>query len=129
MEHIDWFKKAISDPSICIYIFEVDSKVVSKSDYSQEEIYVPIGQIRFKIDEELKSAEIGYSIDAQYRGYGFGKKLLNYAEKKFIHEHPQVERLTAKVKNSNEVSEKAFIGNSYFCEYKCFEKRVSCCEI
>jgi len=60
-QHRNWFAKKLSDPGVRIYIMEVDGR--------------PVGQVRYEKDTD-GSWLIDYSIDAQYRGRGYGTQIL-----------------------------------------------------
>lgn len=65
--HHYWLTKALNDDSVWIYITEVDG--------------VPVGQGRIErgwkaISPKMDTAMIGYSIDKQERGKGYGKQLV-----------------------------------------------------
>lgn len=96
-EHIKWFEKIMDDCNVIQWIFQEDGK--------------PIGQIRFSINGE--TAEVGYSICAEYRGRGMGTLMLQMAAEKIHEENPKIKKIIAKVKTGNEVSRKAFLSNGY----------------
>lgn len=106
-EHRQWFLKLLKDTSRKQYIYMADQ--------------VPVGQIRAAIYE--KKAEISYSISREWRGQGYGKKMLALFQKQLLKDEPGVSILTAKVKKGNVSSEKAFIKAGYQARYTVFELR------
>ena len=63
-EHRTWFERMMIDPNVDIFILMVDD--------------APIGQVRLVFDGGQRL--IDYSIDAAYRGQGFGKLILKMVE-------------------------------------------------
>jgi len=59
--HCKWFQQKLDEKNSCIFI------ILGRND-------VPVGQIRFDID--FKSAEISYTVDPGFRGYGLGKEII-----------------------------------------------------
>lgn len=104
-EHQKWFLELIRDASRKQYIYMVDK--------------VPAGQIRVELDKER--AEIGYSVCAEYRGCGYGKRMLALLPGQLKKDAPGVQILTAKVKEGNLASEGVFTKNGYRRIYTVFE--------
>ena len=67
---------------------------------------VPVGQIRFDIEEN--KAKISYSLDANYRGKGLGRFLLKGGMKKVKEDLPAVEQIIGYVKSDNHASVNVF---------------------
>ena len=65
-------------------------------------------------------AEIGYSIAADFRGRGYGHKILQLINQKVHDELPQIKQLVAKVKPENTASKKLFENEGYEMKYTCF---------
>ena len=86
--HKDWFNKMMDDPSVFQFILMDEN--------------TPVGQIRLNINGE--DAEIGYSVASEYRGRGYGHKLLQLLVCLVKEDYPQIKRLIAKVKPENSVS-------------------------
>ncbi|WP_375580227.1 GNAT family N-acetyltransferase [Marivirga tractuosa] len=85
--HKKWFEKKLKDKNCKIFIF-----------YEQD---TPVGQMRLdKINSEWF---IDYSISKEYRGRGYGTKMVN-AIKDSVNESP----LVAEVKSDNKASAKTF---------------------
>lgn len=83
----------------------------------------PVGQIRLNV--EGNDAEIGYSIAPEYRGRGYGRRLLQLAEEKVRSEYPAIHRLTGKVKPGNAASSGAFEKEGFDTAYICYTKEMS----
>lgn len=81
-------------------------KDVSEIQYILMEGTDPAGQIRFSVRGD--EAEIGYSIDSEKRGRGYGEKMILLATEKMRADHPEVKRFTAKVKPDNPASARCF---------------------
>ena len=60
-KHVSWFRRKIDDPNSVIFILEKDN--------------YPIGQIRYERREE-DFWDIDFFIDPNFRGLGFGKKII-----------------------------------------------------
>ena len=91
--HVEWFQQKLKDPH-CLFFIAIDSKGV------------PIGQVRFDITNS--EAIISVSIAKEFRGKGFGTKLIQIASKQiFVNSHISV--IHAYVKQSNKASVRAFI--------------------
>ena len=86
-QHKIWFENHMKD----IYIFLCDDK--------------PIGQLRLEINGE--EAAISYSIAKEYRGCGYGKKIIEASEE-IAKQYDNVVFLEALVKDDNEYSNKIF---------------------
>lgn len=110
-EHFDWFKDKISDPRYYFYIFHNEKN--------------NIGQVRIqKIDN--KNSIIGVSIDENFRGYGYGAKILEIACNDHLRKIPDI-IINAYIKQENKISklifEKAgfnFLQNTIYNNFNCF---------
>ena len=103
-DHKKWFSRMISDDSVLQYIMMENE--------------IPVGQIRLNLEAE--KAEIGYSIAAEYRGRGYGHKILQLIKGEIRNKHPEIRKLVARVKPDNEASNRLFISEGYtpdFTEY------------
>lgn len=94
-------------------------KDVSEIQYILMEGTDPAGQIRFSVRGD--EAEIGYSIDSEKRGRGYGEKMILLATEKMRADHPEVKRFTAKVKPDNPASARCFHKNGFRETSKQFE--------
>ena len=84
-EHFDWFKDKVSDPRYYFYIFHNEKN--------------NIGQVRIqKIDN--KNSIIGVSIDENFRGYGYGAKILEIACNDHLRKIPDI-IINAYIKQEN----------------------------
>lgn len=80
--HVTWFGKMMSDPSVLQYILLDDDS--------------PVGQIRLNVHGS--DAEIRYSIGTEFRGKGYGHMILKLIKEKIIKKHAEIINLIAKVK-------------------------------
>ena len=103
-DHQKWFNRIMTDPSVIQFILEDEEK--------------PIGQIRLTIQRDI--AEIGYSIAPEFRGRGYGHKILQLVLEETRKNYPQIKKLTAKVKPCNTVSGKLFESEGYTLAYSCY---------
>lgn len=97
--HVDWYTKKLNDKNSYLYIIE--------------EEYKPMGQVRFDVDSVAGKAEIGYSVDADHRGSGFGGKLIDKGIIEFQNDNKNISYLIAKVKEKNIASGKIFVNNGF----------------
>lgn len=102
--HVIWFNKMMENPSVLQYILEYDS--------------LPVGQIRLNVNED--NAEIGYSIASEYRGKGFGHRILQLVKEILKKTHPEIHTLVAKVKPDNDASNKLFQKENFKTDYICY---------
>ena len=102
--HVKWFDKMMEDPAILQFILIDDD--------------TPVGQIRLNVDGE--EAEIGYSIGSEFRGQGYGHRILQLIAEEFDTEYPCVKTLIAKVKPENIASKKLFESEGYEMKYSCY---------
>lgn len=107
-EHKKWFSKLINDTNQVQYIFMKDD--------------IPIGQIRFTIEDE--KAYIDYSIAPEMRGKGYGKNMLSLACKIISDHFHSVKVLVGQVKKGNIASEKCFEDCGYNEVFKQFELKL-----
>ena len=103
-DHVKWFHHVMEDKNAIQYIMMDDD--------------IPVGQIRLNIDGE--EAEIGYSIAANFRGRGYGHKILQLIVQKVQEGQPQIKKLIAKVKPENGASKKLFESEGYEMKYSCY---------
>lgn len=100
-KHVDWFSQMLNNKAVLQYIM-MDGDL-------------PVGQIRLNIDNE--SAEIGYSIASEYRGQGYGHKILQLIAEETRKNHPEIRKLIAKVKPENSSSNRLFTSEGYTLDY------------
>lgn len=84
---------------------------------------IPIGQAKVRIERDI--AEIGYSIAQEYRGNGYGSKLLIDLKKQVIIDFPSITKIIGRVKDNNISSKKAFTSAGYNCDYLMFSYDIS----
>ena len=103
-DHVKWFKHIMEDDRVLQFIMMDDE--------------TPVGQIRLNLEDE--EAEIGYSIAAEFRGKGYGHRILQLVAQKIQTEYPQIKKLIAKVKPENIASKKLFESEGYEMKYSCY---------
>lgn len=106
--HKKWFAARMEDVNTIMYLMICEEK--------------PVGQIRLTVDQ--KQAVIDYSIAKEYRGKGYGKKMLSLLEKNIKEEYPQIKTLVAEVKSGNEASKNAFLKSDFKESYVTYEKEI-----
>ncbi|WP_048592110.1 GNAT family N-acetyltransferase [Clostridium massiliodielmoense] len=98
-EHVDWFLKVLENGNVLFFIMEVDNK--------------SIGQIRINIDANI--GIISYSIYKEFRGKGFGEKIIQLVEEQ-ISNLKIINKIVAYVKKDNTSSNKIFTKLNYLKE-------------
>lgn len=96
-DHRAWYQKLLTDKSRKLYVFYRDGE--------------PIGMIRYDITDAC--ARISYSIAKNFRHRGYGRTMVNQAEKMLQIENPQIQLITAEVKPDNTASMRIFEGLGY----------------
>ena len=107
-EHKKWFRRMMEDPREIQYILMSDG--------------VPAGQVRISCNGG--TAEINYSISADFRGRGYGEKLIQLVRQEVVRDYPEIRTLIGKVKPGNVASEKCFSRNEFKITYSCFEYEI-----
>lgn len=102
--HVAWFNKMMDDVSILQFIL-MDADI-------------PVGQIRLNVKDD--EAEIGYSIGSEFRGKGYGHKILQLIADRITNDYPYIKTLVAKVKPDNIASNKLFESEGYEMKYSCY---------
>jgi UDP-2,4-diacetamido-2,4,6-trideoxy-beta-L-altropyranose hydrolase len=92
-QHVQWFAAKQKDPN-CVFYFALN------------EAETPLGQVRYDIDGT--EATISISLDAKYRGQGYGSQLITLASQKLCQTLP-VQLIHAYVKERNDTSARAFL--------------------
>ena len=95
--HEKWFAARIVSADCKMYVLEYDS--------------IPVGQIRFYIMDGV--AEIGFSIDRNYRGKGLGKLILQKGVERLRRESSSLLTIIGAVKLGNTSSNKAFLSSGF----------------
>jgi RimJ/RimL family protein N-acetyltransferase len=90
-EHLKWLQKKLDSPDTEMYIFTVEG--------------VDVGQIRLEAEDEKYI--ISYSVGAEYRMKGYGKRMLILAEKIVLETNPEA-TICADVKPDNVASQRLF---------------------
>lgn len=104
--HVTWFKRIMEDPTVLQFIMMDDD--------------IPVGQIRLTV--KGNEAEIGYSVGSEFRGKGYGHKVLQLIADEVQKNHPGIKCLIAKVKPENTASNRLFESEGYGLEYKCYTR-------
>ncbi len=102
--HVKWYSHIMDDESVLQFILMNDD--------------TPVGQIRLNIDGD--KAEIGYSIASEYRGKGYGHKVLQLVADEVKAKYLNIKCLIAKVKPENIASNKLFEHEGYVLKYHCY---------
>jgi RimJ/RimL family protein N-acetyltransferase len=105
LEHQEWFQGLLLDSTRKQYIYMAGR--------------IPVGQIRVAVQGD--GAEVSYSIGKEWRGQGYGKRMLASLQQQMRKDMPKVHRLTAKVKEGNPGSEHAFVSSGYQKAYSLYE--------
>jgi RimJ/RimL family protein N-acetyltransferase len=92
-QHVQWFKTKLSDPNCLIYL------AIDRDD-------IPIGQIRYEI--ENNEAVVSVSIDRKFRNRGYGSTLIQLASQQAFH-IANLARIHAYIKPVNQASIRAFV--------------------
>lgn len=114
-EHVEWFEKKDTDVNCGIYIF-CDGKL-------------EVGMLR--LDFEGNETVISYSIAKEFRNKGYGKKLIEAAEREICRwmesQKPNVETVSVKalVKKSNFASNRIFASLMYEKRGMEYKKKIS----
>lgn len=90
--HVDWLNAKLSSQDTYLYIYELQDQ--------------PIGQVRF--DRVNGALEIDYSISPNFRGQGFGRKIIEQGIWKLVNDFDEEVTFRAIVKDTNKPSVKIF---------------------
>lgn len=96
-DHCAWYKKKMESKESVIYILMLDD--------------IPVGQCR--LDFEGTKGLISYFVDKEYRGRGYGKKILSLVYEKVKDDFPDAASLVAQVKEGNAASQRVFLSLGY----------------
>lgn len=107
-KHVKWFKKIMDDPNVLQFILMDED--------------IPVGQIRLNVNGD--EAEIGYSIGNEFRGKGYGRRILQLVFDEVQKNHHEISSLIAKVKPENIASNKLFVSEGYGIEYTCYTLKI-----
>ncbi len=92
-QHVEWFNLKIGDPNCAIYIVLTDRDV-------------PLGQVRYEINDG--EAVISISVDRRFRNRGYGSTIIKRACENLFANF-DVRTVHAYVKPDNEASRRAFV--------------------
>lgn len=91
--HVQWFEDRLAGPDTDIFVLEMDG--------------LPVGQIRFDIND--RTATVNYAIDASVRGRGWGAALVKMGIERLSEQRAgRPETVVAHVKTENEPSLRVF---------------------
>lgn len=110
--HVKWFNKMMEDESVLQFILMNNN--------------TPVGQIRLNVDKDV--AEIGYSIAKEYRGKGYGHRIIQLVSSIVNKQYPDIKKLVAKVKPNNIDSNRIFLNEGFDLEYSCYVLNVGECK-
>lgn len=91
-DHVIWFNEAIKRDDVALFVLMDDD--------------MPVGQIRINISDAV--AEISYSIASEFRGKGYGGKIVSLLIERIREEMPKIKTVSARVKPDNLASMKVF---------------------
>ena len=94
-DHCNWFKASLKNKNRFHYILE-------------NKQFLPLGQIRFDVNQINKEILIDISIDSYFRGRGLGKQILRKGLKKIKNELKDSYIFVAEIKKKNISSVKIF---------------------
>lgn len=93
-EHCTWFDRKLSDENCLMYLYLVEGE--------------PAGQIRIQIEDEI--GVISYSVAREYRGKGYGSRMISMVEDEV---KEKLQCLHAVVKKENTASLNIFKKSGY----------------
>lgn len=94
-DHSFWYERVLANNSGKLYL--------------GEEFGIHFGAVRFdKCDNENNVYEVSINISPEYRGKGYGKKLITYGIRRFLKEVDNCKFIRAEVRKQNESSNKLF---------------------
>jgi RimJ/RimL family protein N-acetyltransferase len=102
-EHDRWFVKTLTDITVHLYVAE------DPIDYGPSQPWLPVGMGR--INEERGVAILSYSVDANYRGQGYGGELVAALTAKAY--ELGFTSIQAVVRHANTASIRALLGQGY----------------
>lgn len=106
-EHRTWFQNVLENPKQQIYIYC--------------NLEQPIGQVRIDISNDGFEAKVSYSIAKEYRGFGYGKRMLSLLSKQVKIDFPDIRKFVAEVKPENIASQRCFLDLGYNEMYRVYE--------
>jgi spore coat polysaccharide biosynthesis protein SpsF len=95
--HKKWFEEKINSKDLLFFIYHNNKQ--------------NIGQVRLDIKDGI--AIINYSINPNFRGKGYGYKMLLSVENKIKNEYPIIKQFCAEVKEKNKISQNIFLKLQY----------------
>ena len=104
-EHVQWFNRMLNRNDVKMYILMEDNK--------------PVGQIRLNINDT--NAEISYSIASDFRGMGYGRKIVSLVVDEIKMNIPEVLTVSAQVKPGNSASKSIFEKEGFAMKSVCYE--------
>lgn len=107
-EHVNWYNKAMNSSDVAMFVLMKDQ--------------IPIGQIRINISDS--AAEISYSISSEFRGNGYGGKIVSLLLDRIINEMPAIRIIRARVKPENTASVRVFLKEGFVQSGMVFEREI-----
>ena len=107
-DHVNWFNQAILRDDIVMFVLMEDD--------------IPIGQIRINITDA--AAEISYSISSEFRGKGYGSKIVSLLLDVITNEMPEIKTVIARVKPENTASVRVFEKTGFTRKDTAFELEI-----
>lgn len=92
-QHTRWFQKKLAGNDSVIFIVEI--------------VGVSAGQVRFDMREDME-ADINIAISRDFRGKGYGARMIKKASEQFFAAFPKIRKIHAFIKPTNEASLKTF---------------------
>lgn len=108
-EHCAWFKNILSDETQLQFILMHEAE--------------PVGQVRLTIFDD--KANISYSVNPSKRGLGYGKILCKIVIEEVRENYPNIRKLCAQVKPTNDASIHCFTENGFAHAYNQYEYIVA----
>ena len=108
-DHVNWFNKVIARDDVVLFVLVADD--------------IPAGQIRINISDSV--AEISYSISAEFRGRGYGSKIVSLLVEKIKEGMPDIKTVRARVKPDNTASLIVFEREGFLKKETVFEMDVN----
>lgn len=101
-DHEVWFSAALENPLIVFYISEALHPEKSQ-----------LGMCRFNISSDSKIAEVSINLNPLHRGKGLARKILHECIEVFVIHFPEINTLTATVRDENIPSMKIFLAENF----------------
>ena len=107
-DHVIWFNETINRDDVALFVLMDDD--------------MSVGQVRINISDAV--AEISYSIASEFRGKGYGSKIISLLMEKIRTDVPYIKTVKARVKPENEASKRVFEREGFVAKETVFERRL-----